>query len=108
MGELVSPGTAVPDLTCYSNCIDPSQLASGSNIYFSEIGLIVVEVTAGGSGYTTATTVTFTSSDGAGSGAAGTLTIEGGEVRQVVMTSHGSGYTSPPTVTLGTPDGTGA
>jgi hypothetical protein len=57
-----------------------------------------VTVTQGGSGYTSAPSVTF--SGGGGSGASGTATIAGGAVTGVAMTSTGSGYTSAPTVTF--------
>jgi len=67
-------------------------------------GVISVAVTAGGSGYTSAPTVTF---GGPGSGAAGFATIVGGVVTAVTITDPGSGYTSAPTVTL-TGDGSGA
>lgn len=59
-------------------------------------------VTNGGSGYTSAPTVSF--SGGGGSGAAATAIISGGKVVAVVInnaseiTSNGSGYTSAPTV----------
>lgn len=55
-----------------------------------------VSVTSGGSGYTSAPTVTFTG--GGGLGAAGTATVDNGAVTGVTLTNHGSGYTSAPTV----------
>ena len=61
-------------------------------------------VTAGGSGYTSAT-VAF--SGGGGSGATATATITTGTITAVKITSSGSGYTSAPTVTI-TGNGTGA
>lgn len=57
-----------------------------------------VIVTAGGSGYASAPTVTF--SGGGGTGAAATAVISGGAVVGVVVTNGGSGYTSAPTVTF--------
>ena len=59
-------------------------------------GLAQLSMTTGGSGYTTAPTVTF--SGGGGTGASATATIVLGAVTSLTMTSSGSGYTSPPTV----------
>ncbi|MGP8202034.1 MAG: tail fiber domain-containing protein [Limisphaerales bacterium] len=55
----------------------------------------------GGSGYTTAPTVTI--SGGSGSGAQATATISGGVVTVINLISPGSGYTSTPTVTISPP-----
>lgn len=63
-----------------------------------------VTVTAGGTGYTNATTVTFTG--GAGSGAAATATVVNGAITAVTMTNNGTGYTSAPAVSFSV--GTGA
>jgi CO/xanthine dehydrogenase Mo-binding subunit len=65
-----------------------------------------VNVTAGGSGYTSAPSVVF--AGGGGSGAAGTATVAGGAVTAVTLTSAGSGYTSVPTVAFTGGGGTGA
>ncbi len=67
---------------------------------------ISASVTAGGSGYTSAPTVTL--SGGGGSGAAATATVSGGAVTGVTITSQGTGYTSAPTVSFSGGDGTGA
>ena len=61
-------------------------------------------VTDGGSGYTTAPTVTI--SGGGGTGATATATLSAA-VSSVAMTSGGSGYSGAPTVTI-TGDGSGA
>lgn len=50
----------------------------------------LIEVTAGGSGYTSAPTVTIT---GDGSSATATATISGGSVTAIAVTNVGSGYT---------------
>jgi hypothetical protein len=68
--------------------------------------LTFVKLTAGGSGYTSAPTVTF--SGGGGTGAAATAFITNGVVIGVRMTSFGSGYTSAPTATLSGGGGSGA
>lgn len=63
-----------------------------------------VTITAGGTGYTTATVVI---SGGGGSGAAATATINGGAIADIEVTNAGSGYYYPPTITV-TGDGSGA
>lgn len=68
--------------------------------------LAAIELTNGGSGYTTAPTVTF--SGGGGTGAAATAIIQAGAVVGFTITNEGSGYTSAPTITLADGDGTGA
>lgn len=65
-----------------------------------------IDVTAGGTGYTTAPTVAF--SGGGGSGAAATATIAGGAVTSIAITNAGSGYTSAPTVSFSGGGGSGA
>jgi len=63
--------------------------------------VIGLNVTAAGSGYTSAPTVTI--AGGGGSGATATAQIgpaPGDGIASVVITSPGSGYTSPPTVTI--------
>jgi hypothetical protein len=61
-------------------------------------GVDSISVTAPGSGYTSAPSVTITG--GGGSGAAAVATITSGTVSAITLTSVGSGYTSAPTVTL--------
>lgn len=61
-------------------------------------GLSYIAVKNGGSGYTTAPTVTI--SLGGGTGATATATISGGKVTAINITNAGSGYTSDPTVTI--------
>ena len=65
-----------------------------------------VTITAGGNGYTTTPTVTF--SGGGGTGATGTAIISGGVVTAVTITAGGDGYTTTPTVTFSGGGGTGA
>jgi hypothetical protein len=54
-----------------------------------------VTVTGGGTGYTSASVLSF--SGGGGSGAAGYPIIVGGVIVAIIMTNPGSGYTSDPT-----------
>lgn len=66
-----------------------------------------VNVTVGGSGYTSAPTISF--SGGGGSSAAATATINAdGEVNGAAVTNHGTGYTSAPTVSFSGGSGSGA
>jgi len=76
-------------------------------------GIKTVTITSGGSGYTSAPTVTFTG--GGGSGVVATATISGGQVTGIVFapdnvigTKIGSSYTSAPTVTFTGGGGAGA
>lgn len=69
-------------------------------------GVASVAVTTGGSGYSTAPTVTFTG--GGGTGAAATAVVAGGVVTGIVVTNPGSGYTSAPTIGFTGGSGTGA
>lgn len=78
-------------------------VGSTSNTY-KDGTLASVTVTAGGTGYTTAT-VSF--SGGGGTGATATATISSGVITAITLVSHGSGYTSAPTVAI-TGDGSGA
>ena len=60
-------------------------------------------ITAGGVGYTSAPTVTFSAppvTDPPGTTATGTATIEDGAVTAITITNAGSGYTSTPTITF--------
>lgn len=74
---------------------------------FVGTGVSGVYVSDGGSGYTSAPTVSF--SGGGGSGAAATAHVgTTGTVTQIVLTDRGSGYTSAPTVSLSGGGGSGA
>lgn len=57
-------------------------------------------ITAGGSGYSSAT-VTFSAAPAGGITATGTATVSGGAVTGITITNPGNGYTSAPTVTIG-------
>lgn len=64
-----------------------------------------IKVTNGGSGYTSAPTVSITGATG--SGATATATILAGRVSAITVTAGGSAYTTTPTVTLTGGGGTG-
>lgn len=67
-------------------------------------GLKSVTVTAGGTGYSSAPTVSFTANaaDTFASGATATATLTGGVVTSVTVTNAGSGYYNAPTVVFST------
>jgi len=65
-----------------------------------------VTITAGGSGYTSVPTVTF--SGGGGLGATGTAVLTSQAVTSITITAIGSDYTSAPTVAFSGGAGTGA
>lgn len=65
-----------------------------------------ITVTDGGSGYTSAPTVTI--SGGGGSGATATATVSGGAVTAVTITAAGTNFTSDPTVSFSGGGGSGA
>lgn len=69
-------------------------------------GVVAVGVSAAGTGYTSAPTVSF--SGGGGTGAAAVVNMAGTQVDSVVITNSGTGYSSAPTVTLAGGGGTGA
>ncbi len=76
-------------------------------------GIKTVTITSGGSGYTTAPSVTFSSSPG--TDAVGTAVISGGKVTGITFTGDeilgtkiGSGYLTAPTITFSGGGGTGA
>ena len=64
-----------------------------------------INITGGGSGYTSAPLVTITG--GGGTGAVAIATITAGAVTSIDLLSVGSGYTSAPTVTIAPPGGVG-
>jgi hypothetical protein len=71
-------------------------------ISFANQSVVAAIPVSGGSGYTSAPTVTF-SAPATGTAATGTATISGGTVTGITITNPGSGYTSAPTVTLSAP-----
>jgi hypothetical protein len=90
-------------------------LDASGNLYFSDNkygnvrkitgingSVAAVTITSGGSGYTTAPTVTF-SAPTTGTTATGTAVLSNGSVISVTITNAGSGYTTPPTVTFSAP-----
>jgi FtsP/CotA-like multicopper oxidase with cupredoxin domain len=60
-----------------------------------------ISINGGGSGYTSAPSVTITG--GGGTGAAAVATVTAGAITAITVTNVGSGYTSVPTVTIAAP-----
>lgn len=69
-------------------------------------GVTAITIGNGGSGYTSAPTITLTG--GGGTGATAEATVSGGVVTKITVTNPGSGYTTAPTVALAGGGGTGA
>ena len=65
----------------------------------------VVTISGGGSGYTTAPSVTFSDPAGVGNTTATAIAVvsSGGTISHVYVTHAGSGYVSNPTITIGNP-----
>lgn len=61
-------------------------------------GVVAVDLTTGGAGYTAPPSVTF--SGGGGVGAAAIAEVAGGQVNSIVVVNAGTGYTSAPSVSI--------
>jgi len=106
---VTAAGTTYASLTSLANRIPPFQTNINDEISQSNADIAQIDIwmtTSGGSGYTSAPTVTFTG--GGGSGAAGTANISGGEVTSITMTNNGSGYSSAPSISYTGGGGSGA
>lgn len=75
---------------------------------FTATSVASIAVTAGGSGFTSAPTVTIANPDTGTTIATATATISGDAVNAIVVAFGGVGYTSAPTVTISGGGGTGA
>ncbi len=79
---------------------------SGNDIGGAKVASVAI--TAAGTGYTSAPTVTFTAAPTGGTTATATATVTAGGVTAITITNPGAGYTSAPTVTITGGAGTGA
>jgi phage tail sheath protein FI len=68
--------------------------------------ITAIAVSAGGTGYTVAPTITIAAPAVGGTQATATATVSGGVITAITVTSGGSGYKATPTVTI-TPAGSG-
>lgn len=59
-----------------------------------------IKIIEGGEGYLTVPAVTFGVSNGVGSGATATATIDEGKVTEIKVDDGGAGYTQPPSVRI--------
>ena len=75
---------------------------------FTATSVASINVTAGGSGYSSTPTVTISASPSAGGTASATATIDSGAVNGVTIVYTGFGYTTAPTVTISGGGGSGA
>jgi hypothetical protein len=95
MGKVfINPGTLITGNTSVNQ---------GAGIWLDAVGqgtVASVTVTNGGTGYTSAPTVTFSPPPAGGTTATGIAVITGGVVTAVTITNPGSGYTTPPTITI--------
>jgi len=82
----------------------------GTNCQGTSGNVVVgVNVTAAGTGYTSAPTVTISGGGGSGATAVANMgTSSTGTITSAAVTTAGSGYTTTPTVTVQNPDGSGA
>lgn len=86
----------VVDLTRVSEQFPPPTYRSPAAVATVSKVIDTVQVTNGGSGYTSVPTVTIP-------GGAGYAVLSGGAVVYIVVTNRGSGYTTPPIVTIAPP-----
>jgi len=88
-------------------CVNSSGPSSSgcSNLFgYAATGSVAgVTSLSGGSGYSSAPTVTFSAPGGSGTTATGTANVSGGAVTGVTIVNAGSGYTSAPTVIFSAP-----
>ena len=107
-GTISTPFAYVPSSTIIQSILDSTRFTVspacwvqyGAVISSSQIATVSgVTITNGGSGYTTAPTLTF-SGGGAVTQAIATCTIQGGVITGITLVSPGYGYTSVPTIAL--------
>ena len=96
--------TSIIDEYTLQYTADANALATGTITTGGQVKWI--NVTNGGSGYTTAPTVTLSSNSG--TGASATAVVNNGAVVAIQLTAAGGNYTSAPTVTISGGNGTGA
>lgn len=97
LAEAENEMSSVPSQKAFDAINEVRRRAFGKTLTNAEM-VKSVTVTAGGSGYTIAPTVTLTG--GGGAGAKATATVASGKVTAVYITDMGSGYTSAPTITF--------
>lgn len=81
--------------------LDSTASPTGTGTISNVAGVASATVTGGGSGYTSAPTVTFAAPSSPGRRATGYSKISSGAVTEIVITDPGSGYSSVPAITFG-------
>jgi len=108
---LVNPGsgyTVAPKIQFFTNNADGTGSgAAGTSIITNHGAIGVVTVTGGGSGYTTAPTITFTGISTV-SAAATAVVSAAGTISAIYITNAGAGYTEPPTISIASPGSSGS
>jgi hypothetical protein len=94
------------DIDPTHNTSGPGGVISGFYVPNTQNQVGVINLTNGGSGYTSVPKVTI--AGGGGSGAKASATIVNGQVVGINLTNGGAGYTSNPTVTISGGGGSGA
>ena len=84
------------------------QVSFADSSNFDSNSVASTTITAGGSGYSSAPTVTFSAAPAGGITATGTATVSGGAVTAIVITNPGNGYSSAPTISFSGGGGSGA
>ena len=110
-GSITSINTVNPGIG-YDAANPPVLTISGGGGSGAEASVVVngavseIEVTAGGTGYTSSPLVSIVG--GGGSGASATAIITKGKVSRILITDGGSGYTTQPSITIVGGEGSGA
>ena len=105
-GNIQTPGSSTcsygPDFTAGASSSGTGISISGpdSYVYFNGLINTTITITAQGSGYGSAPTVTFSAPPAGGTRATGTATISGGKVTGITVTNVGAGYATAPTITF--------
>ena len=98
LGEFASEDELARDRDGYDTAIAATGTAT-----ISGGAVTAITITQGGSGYTTAPTITLGAPGGVGTQATATATITDGVVTAITITEAGSDYTDAPTVTFSDP-----
>lgn len=103
---LVNPGsgyTVAPKIQFFTNNTDGKGTGAAGTSVLTDFGAVgIVTVTGGGSGYTTAPTITFTGVSTV-SAAATAVVSAAGTISAIYLTNAGAGYTVPPTISIAVP-----
>jgi hypothetical protein len=96
------------DMHCVRHNTVGVQLLQGQEVYSIDGAVCGANVTAGGTNYSSATTVVFDLPPPGGTPALGYPVITNGVVSSIIMTQWGQGYTSVPGIAISDPGGNAA